>query len=71
MDFPALSSPGPVETAPEPEKEKLSGKRAVMILEDLREYCETMMGAEDERAETWIEYADALAVAIAALRKCR
>ncbi len=66
VDFPAPPSPPP---ASEPEKELLSRKRAAYILEDLREYCEVMMGADGEKSETWADYADALTVAIDALRK--
>lgn len=32
-------------------------------------YCEEMLALERERAETWAERADALTIAIAALRK--
>ncbi len=58
-----------MDDAPEPEKEPLSRKRAAYILEDLWEYCEDMMGADGEKLETWADYADALTVAIDALRK--
>lgn len=47
----------------------MSKKRATLLLEDLQEYCEVMMGADAEKPETWTEYADALTVAIDALRK--
>ena len=56
-------------TPAEPEREKMSWTRAAMLLEDLREYCEIMDGDENERAETWLDYTDALNVAISALRK--
>lgn len=70
VDFPAPASPPPAEDAPEPEKEPLSNKKVVECLEDLKEYCEECMGSWDcVEYETWIEWAEALAVAIAALRK--
>ena len=70
VDFPAPASPPPAEDAAEPEKEPLSNKKVVERLEDLKEYCEECMGSWDcVEYETWIEWAEALAVAIAALRK--
>ena len=70
VDFPAPPAPTPVEDAAEPEKEPLSNKKVVERLEDLKEYCEECMGSWDcVEYETWIEWAEALAVAIAALRK--
>ena len=70
VEFPAPPSPAPVEDAAEPEKEPLSNKKVVERLEDLKEYCEECMGSWDcVEYETWIEWAEALAVAIAALRK--
>ena len=44
-------------------------RRPAYILEDLEMYCEEMLGIEAGLADTWAERADALAVAIAALRK--
>lgn len=67
VDFPAPPSPPPAEDAPV--KEPLSAKRAAYILEDLQMYCEEMLGIEAGLADRWMERADALAVAIAALRK--
>ena len=52
----------------EPEREAMSKARAAMLLEELREYCEIMAGDENERAETWLNYTDALNVAISVLR---
>lgn len=69
VNFPASPSPQPVESAPEPEKEPMHQRQAANILEDLHMYCEEMLGIEAERADRWMERADALAVAIAALRK--
>ena len=51
------------------EREAMSKARAAMLLEELREYCEIMAGDENEKAETWMGYTDALNVAISALRK--
>ena len=44
-------------------------RQAAYILEDLQMYCEEMLAVEAGQADTWAERADALAVAIAALRK--
>ncbi len=69
VDFPAPPSHTPVEDAPEQEKEPMHKRMAANILEDLQMYCEEMLGIETGQADTWMERADALAVAIAALRK--
>ena len=69
VDFPAPSSPPPAEEAPKQEKEPMHKRMAANILEDLQMYCEEMLGIEVGQADTWMERADALAVAIAALRK--
>lgn len=69
VDFPAPSSPLPVEDAPKQEKEPMHKRMAANILEDLQMYCEEMLGIEAGLADTWAERADALAVAIAALRR--
>lgn len=72
VDFPAPPSPPPVpsaEEAPKPEKEPMHKRMAANILEDLQMYCEEMLGIEAGLADTWMERADALAVAIAVLRK--
>ena len=69
VDFPAPSSPPPAEDAPKPEKEPMHKRMAANILEDLQMYCEEMIGIEAGQADTWMERADALAVAIAALRR--
>lgn len=69
VDFPAPSSPPPAEDAPKQEKEPMHKRMAANILEDLQMYCEEMLGIEAGQADTWMERADALAVAIAALRR--
>ena len=69
VDFPAPPSHPPVEDAPKPEKEPMHKRMAANILEDLQMYCEEMLGIEAGQADTWMERADALAVAIAALRR--
>ena len=72
VDFPAPPPPPPVlsaEEAPKPEKEPMHKRMAANILEDLKMYCEEMIGIEAGLADTWMERADALAVAIAVLRK--
>ena len=67
VDFPAPPAPEP--DSAEPEKEQMHQRRAAYILEDLQMYCEEMLGIEAGLADTWAERADALTVAIAALRK--
>lgn len=69
VEFPVPPSPPPAEDAPTPVKEPMHKRQAANILEDLQMYCEEMLAVESERAETWTERADALTVAIAALRK--
>ena len=69
VDFPAPSSPPPAEDAPKQEKEPMHKRMAANILEDLQMYCEEMLGIEAGQADTWMERADALAVAIAVLRR--
>ena len=61
--------PLPAEDTPRPEKEPMHKRMAANILEDLQMYCEEMLGIEAGQADTWMERADALAVAIAALRR--
>ena len=68
VDLPAPPSPQPAPSA-EAEPEPMHKRRAAYILEDLQMYCEEMLGIEAGLADTWAERADALAVAIAALRK--
>ena len=54
----------------EPEApERMSGRQAANILEDLQMYCEEMLAVEPGLADTWAERADALTVAIETLRK--
>ena len=69
VDFPAPPPPPPAEAAPTPEKEPMHKRMAANILEDLQMYCEEMLAVEAGLADTWAERADALGVAIAALRK--
>lgn len=69
VDFPAPPSPPPAEDAPKPEKEPMHKRMAANILEDLQMYCEEMLVIEAGLADTWMERADALAVAIAVLRR--
>ncbi len=68
---PAVENAGEVVDSPPPapEKEMLSAKQAAYILEDLQMFCEEMLGLESERTEMWAERADALTVAIDALRR--
>jgi len=69
VDFPAPPTPPPAPIPPGTQLERMSAKQAAFVLDGLMEYCETMVGADGENPETWIEYADALTVAIDALRK--
>ena len=70
VDLPAPPSPPPAEDVPKPEKEPMHARQAANILEELKTYCEECMGSWDcVEYETWIEWGDALAVAIAVLRK--
>lgn len=69
VDFPAPPAPTPAEDAPKPKKEPMHKRMAANILEDLQMYCEEMLGIEAGLADTWMERADALAVAIAVLRR--
>lgn len=69
VDFPAPPSPPPAETVHRPEDKPKNKRWAANVLEDLQMYCEEMLAIESERAETWAERADALTIAIAALRK--
>ena len=74
VDFPAPPSPPPAPVEREPDQEpkapeRMSGRQAANILEDLQIYCEEMLAIEAELADTWAERADALTVAIAALRR--
>lgn len=71
VDFPAPASPTSAEDAPPEEtgREPMHKRQAANILEDLQMYCEEMLAVEAGQADTWAERADALGVAIAALRK--
>ena len=71
VDFPAPSTLPHVEDAPPEEtgREPMHKRQAANILEDLQMYCEEMLAVEAGQADTWAERADALGVAIAALRK--
>lgn len=65
VDFPALPSPPPVGTG-QGEKDV---EWATLMLETLRNYCETMAAVKGERMVPWTDYADALDVVLSALRK--
>lgn len=71
VGFPAPVSPPPVENAPPEEagREPMHARQAANILEDLQMYCEEMLAIETGLADTWAERADALTVAITALRR--
>ncbi len=74
VDFPAPPPPPPAPVEREPDQEpkapeRMSGRQAANILEDLQMYCEEMLAVEPGLADTWAERADALTVAIETLRK--
>lgn len=72
VDFPAPPSltPAPsAETVKKTEVREKNKKWAANILEGLKTFCGEMHGIDAEEPETWAERADALDVAIAALRR--
>ena len=71
VDFPAPASPTSAEDAPPEEtgREPMHKRQAANILEDLQMYCEEMLAVEAGQADTWAERAEAVGIAIAALRK--
>ena len=69
VDFPAPPSPSPVpsaEAAPEPERDI---EWAALMLKTLRNYCETMAVVKGGQTVPWAEYAEAVDIAIAVLRR--
>ncbi len=72
VDFPAPPSPPPAEDAPSaealPEQVK-DIEWAALMLKTLRNYCETMAAVKGGQTVPWAEYAEAVDIAIAALRK--
>lgn len=72
VDFPAPVSPSPVEDAPPEEAGREQEKDiewAALMLKTLRNYCETMAAVKGGQTVPWAEYAEAVGIAIAALRK--
>ncbi len=72
VDFPAPVSPPPVEDAPPEEAGREQEKDiewAALMLKTLRNYCETMAAVKGGQTVPWAEYAEAVGIAIAALRK--
>ena len=72
VDFPAPVSPPPVEDAPPEETGREQEKDiewAALMLKTLRNYCETMAAFKGGQTVPWAEYAEAVGIAIAALRK--
>ena len=65
VDFPAPPSPPPVET----EQGEKDVEWAALMLETLRNYCETMAAVKGEQTVPWTDYADALDVVLSALRR--
>lgn len=67
VDFPARPSSM---TAPSTEEKRQAEKKwAVLMLGDLRNYCEIMADAKVRQKVPWTEYAEALDVALSILRK--
>ena len=71
VNFPAPDSPPPSprqseEAAPEPERDI---EWAALMLKTLRNYCETMAVVKGGQTVPWSEYAEAVDIAIAVLRK--
>ena len=69
VDFPVPSSIPPAQSLAENVPEPMHKRQAAYILEDLQMYCEEIASVETALVETWMERADALTVAIAALQK--
>lgn len=72
VDFPAPSTLPPVEDAPPEETGREQEKDiewAALMLKTLRNYCETMAAVKGGQTVPWAEYAEAVGIAIAALRK--
>ena len=72
VDFPAPSTLPPVEDAPPEETGREQEKDiewAALMLKTLRNYCETMAAVKGGQTVPWAEYAGAVGIAIAALRK--
>ncbi len=72
VDFPAPSTLPPVEDAPPEETGREQEKDiewAALMLKTLRNYCETMAAVKGGQTVPWAEYAEAVDIAIAALRK--
>ena len=70
VDFPAPSTLPPVEDAPPEETGREKDiEWAALMLKTLRNYCETMAAVKGGQTVPWAEYAEAVGIAIAALRK--
>ncbi len=69
VDFPALTHfpPAPsAEAVAEPEKDV---EWAALMLKTLRNYCETMAVIKGEQTVPWVEYAEAVDIALSTMRK--
>ena len=71
VNCPVPPSSPPAKDAPPEEtgREPMHARQAANILEDLQMYCEEMLAVEAGEADIWAERTEALAVAIATLRK--
>ena len=72
VDFPAPASPTSAEDAPPEETGREQEKDiewAALMLKTLRNYCKTMAAVKGGQTVPWAEYAEAVGIAIAALRK--
>ena len=69
VDFPAPPPPPPVSSAEEAPKPEKDIEWAALMLKTLRNYCETMAVVKGGQTVPWAEYAEAVDIAIAALRR--
>lgn len=71
VNFPVPPSPppAPLVEAVESEQEEKDIEWAALMLKTLRNYCETMAVVKGEQTVPWAEYAEAVDIAISALRK--
>ena len=69
VDFPAPPPPPPVSSAEEAPKPEKDIEWAALMLKTLRNYCETMAVVKGGQTVPWAEYAEAVDIAIAAMRR--
>ena len=69
VDFPALPSPPPAPSAEATPEQEKDIEWAALMLKTLRNYCETMAVVKGGQTVPWEEYAEAVDIALSALRK--